>query len=46
MADMRVKLAGVDLKNPITVASGTFGFGREYGEFLISPVWGASPSRA
>ena len=29
MADMRVKLAGVDLKNPITVASGTFGFGRE-----------------
>ena len=33
MADMRVKLAGVDLKNPITVASGTFGFGREYGKF-------------
>ena len=33
MADMRVNLAGVELKNPITVASGTFGFGREYGQF-------------
>ena len=34
MADMRVNLAGVELKNPVTVASGTFGFGREYGEFF------------
>ncbi len=34
MADMRVNLAGVELKNPITVASGTFGFGREYGQFF------------
>ena len=43
MADMRVKLAGVDLKNPITVASGTFGFGREYGEFFdISRLGGIS----
>jgi len=31
--DMRVNLAGVELKNPIVVASGTFGFGHEYGEF-------------
>jgi dihydroorotate dehydrogenase (NAD+) catalytic subunit len=30
---MRVDLAGVALKNPIVVASGTFGFGREYGQF-------------
>ncbi|MEG1857098.1 MAG: dihydroorotate dehydrogenase [Pseudoflavonifractor sp.] len=31
--DMSVNLAGVLLKNPIVVASGTFGFGREYGAF-------------
>ena len=30
---MKVKLAGVELKNPGVVASGTFGFGREYGQF-------------
>ena len=33
MPDMKVNLAGVELKNPIVVASGTFGFGREYGQF-------------
>ena len=33
MADMRVEFAGVDFKNPVTVASGTFGFGREYAEY-------------
>ena len=31
--DLRVTLAGVELKNPVVVASGTFGFGREYGQF-------------
>lgn len=31
--DLSVNLAGVQMKNPIVVASGTFGFGREYGEF-------------
>ena len=31
--DLRVNLAGVTLKNPVVVASGTFGFGREYGQF-------------
>ena len=31
--DLSVNLAGVQLKNPIVVASGTFGFGREYGQF-------------
>ena len=31
--DMRVTLAGVTLKNPVVVASGTFGFGREYNQF-------------
>ncbi len=31
--DLRVDLAGVELKNPVVMASGTFGFGREYGQF-------------
>ena len=30
--ELSVELAGVKLKNPIVVASGTFGFGREYGQ--------------
>ncbi|MBE6956855.1 MAG: dihydroorotate dehydrogenase [Ruminococcaceae bacterium] len=32
--NMSVNLAGMTMKNPIVVASGTFGFGREYGEFF------------
>ncbi len=32
--DLRVNICGVELKNPITTASGTFGFGHEYGEFF------------
>lgn len=31
--DTQVSLAGLSLKNPIIMASGTFGFGREYGQF-------------
>ena len=31
--DMAVTLAGMTMKNPVVVASGTFGFGREYGQF-------------
>ena len=31
--NMQVNLAGVTLKNPVVVASGTFGFGREYSQF-------------
>lgn len=31
--DMKVTLAGMTMKNPVCVASGTYGFGREYGEF-------------
>lgn len=34
MPDMRVNLAGVELKNPVVVASGTFGFGREFSEYF------------
>lgn len=34
MTDLKVNFAGVTLKNPIVVASGTFGFGREYGKYF------------
>ena len=30
----RVNIAGVEFKNPVTVASGTFGSGAEYGDFV------------
>ncbi len=33
MTDMSVTLAGMTMKNPVVVASGTFGFGHEYSEF-------------
>lgn len=29
-----VNLAGIKMKNPVTVASGTFGYGREFEEFI------------
>ena len=32
--DMRVKIAGVEWNNPVTVASGTFGSGAEFAEFV------------
>lgn len=43
MADLRVNIAGVDFKNPVITASGTFGFGREYDELYdISKLGGIS----
>ena len=30
----RVNLAGIEMKNPVTVASGTFGYGREFSQFF------------
>lgn len=43
MADLSVKVAGVDFKNPVIVASGTFGYGREYEElFPLSKLGGIS----
>ncbi len=39
--DLSVELAGVRMKNPVVVASGTFGFGREYNQFYdISQLGG------
>ena len=43
MADMKVKIAGVEFENPLIAASGTFGFGREYAEFYpLSTLGGIS----
>ncbi|MFA5659061.1 MAG: dihydroorotate dehydrogenase, partial [Oscillospiraceae bacterium] len=33
MADLSVKIAGVEFKNPVIPASGAFGYGREYERF-------------
>jgi len=32
--NISVNLAGIEMKNPVTVASGTFGYGREFAEFI------------
>ena len=32
--DTSVKICGVTMKNPVTVASGTFGSGMEYSQFV------------
>jgi dihydroorotate dehydrogenase (NAD+) catalytic subunit len=39
--DMSVNIAGLKLKNPVLTASGTFGFGEEYGEFYDLKELGA-----
>ena len=30
----KINFAGIEMKNPVTVASGTFGYGREYSDFF------------
>lgn len=38
---MAVNIAGVEFKNPVIAASGTFGFGREFGEYIdLSKIGG------
>ncbi len=39
--NLNVELAGVTFKNPVTVASGTFGSGMEYNEFVDLNMLGA-----
>lgn len=34
MADLRVNIAGLEFKNPVTTASGTFGYGDEFSDFM------------
>ena len=38
---MAVNLGGLEMKNPVTVASGTFAAGREYGDFVDVASLGA-----
>lgn len=41
MADLKVKVCGLELNNPVIAASGTFGFGREYeGLYPLSELGG------
>ena len=40
MANLKVNLCGVELKNPIVAASGTFGFGKEFDEIYDIGVLG------
>ena len=43
MADLSVNICGVEFKNPIIAASGTFGFGREFAElYPLSKLGGIS----
>ena len=41
MVDLSVKIAGIELKNPIMPASGVFGFGLEYTDFFEPELLGA-----
>ena len=34
MADLSVKIGNLRLKNPVMTASGTFGYGLEYADFV------------
>ena len=34
MADLSVKIGGLQMKNPVMTASGTFGYGEEYADFV------------
>ena len=36
MADLRVSINGIEFRNPVLTASGTFGYGEEYSDFLDS----------
>lgn len=43
MTNLHCSIAGVDFKNPIVMASGTFGFGKEYGQYYdINQLGGIS----
>ncbi len=41
MANLKVNIAGIEWKNPVTTGSGTFGFGREYAEYFDLSELGA-----
>ncbi len=39
--NLKVKLAGLELQNPVATASGTYGYGLEYGDYYDPSVLGA-----
>ncbi|MBI5199761.1 MAG: dihydroorotate dehydrogenase [Nitrospirae bacterium] len=41
MADLKVKIGSLVLKNPVMVASGTFGYGEEYSPYIDLNILGA-----
>ena len=43
---MNVNICGIEFKNPVITASGTFGFGSEYNEFYDVSKLGAYAQRA
>lgn len=43
MSNLKVDICGVQLKNPVIAASGTFGFGREFEKYMdLSKIGGIS----
>ena len=34
MADLKVNIGGLPLRNPVMTASGTFGYGEEFADFV------------
>jgi dihydroorotate dehydrogenase (NAD+) catalytic subunit len=44
--NMEVNIAGLSLKNPVVAASGTFGFGKEYGQFYDIAALGGICTKA
>lgn len=41
--DLSVDIAGLKLKNPVIAASGTFGFGREFADYMdLNKIGGIS----
>ena len=40
MIDTKINFCGIEFKNPIVTASGTFGFGEEYGEYVSLSEYG------
>ncbi len=44
--DLRVEIAGIAMQNPVTVASGTFGYGTEYAPYLDCSALGAIITKA
>ena len=40
MAELNVNIGNLQLKNPVMTASGTFGYGIEYSDFMDIDLWG------